>query len=596
MLADSVSFDSVNMDPYFQQYWTQMQQYNAYMQPYNAYMQQNSNNLNDSIFNVANQATPTLIGTQDSSSVAFKQNGITQQAKEKHPGRTALLTTLSLAVGAGICIYSKGKAGTKFFGKERWTSGWNNIKKDWFKIGAKDKNYSKLLKSDKVQEYTIAHKGNAYRIKNGKVIEITTSNKNEIVDRAAIEKWLKDNSITDKLKIDNNKLPKGVSLSYRKTVRDHIFEVENGQVVKIFKKDANGNVSDEVSKKVFKNIMEQNKNDVEEALTLTKNGKLNVQLKDENNLVIGKTYTFVIANMEEVNLQTGESFRNYSGPVELTFKSGMVADTSGNLSVETKVVLDKENGEGNDPLIIDLVNPVWEDINTTVDAEGNGTGDVEFIRKRDFPDEENTVIVHFRGTDKYLDKTTVESDLEGFETDIIILDENNNPITDKFTKVLELEDTDNDYEVKYKLTLTSDYFDEYSGKLYVVVPKDEIKDTASECNDALNAVEDKKYEIPLVDFVKPVWKKEVSDTFSKINRVRDGKDDTVQIKLVAFDKYMDKTNAYGQRLLDNEDIILRKYSMMNKINDLAQEFNYDYHYYKLLINQKIGEKISIKGK
>lgn len=282
MLADSVSFDSVNMDPYFQKYWTQMQPYNAYMQQYNAYMQQNSNNLNDSIFNVANQATPTLPSTQDSSSVAFKQNGITQQAKEKHPGRTALLTTLSLAVGAGICIYSKGKAGTKFFGKERWTSGWNNIKKDWFKIGAKDKKYSKLLKSDKVQEYTIAHKGNAYRIKNGKVIEITTSNKKEIVEQAEIEKWLKDNSITDKLKIDNNKLPKGVSLSYRKTVGDHIFEVENGQVVKIFKKDANGNVSDEVSKKVFKNIMEQNKNDVEQALTLTKNGKLKVQLKDEN--------------------------------------------------------------------------------------------------------------------------------------------------------------------------------------------------------------------------------------------------------------------------------------------------------------------------
>ena len=26
------------------------------------------------------------------------------------------------------------------------------------------------------------------------------------------------------------------------------------------------------------------------------------------------------------------------------------------------------------------------------------------------------------------------------------------------------------------------------------------------------------------------------------------------------------------------------------------EFNYDYHYYKLLINQNTGEKISIKGK
>lgn len=265
MVVDSASFNSVMMDPYFQQYWTQMQQYNSYMQ-------QNSNNLNDSIFNVANQATPTLIGTQDSSSVAFKQNGITQQAKEKHPGRTALLTILSLAVGAGICIYSKGKAGTKFFGKERWTSGWNNIKKDWFKIGAKDKNYSKLLKSEKVQEYTIAHKGNAYRIKNGKVIEITTSNKNEIVDKDAIKQWLKANSI------DTDKLPKGGSLSYRKTVGDHIFEVENGQVVKIFKK----NGKTEVSETTFKNIMEKNKKDVDEALTLTKNGKLKVQLKNKN--------------------------------------------------------------------------------------------------------------------------------------------------------------------------------------------------------------------------------------------------------------------------------------------------------------------------
>ena len=311
--------------------------------------------------------------------------------------------------------------------------------------------------------------------------------------------------------------------------------------------------------------------DISDQVFGSANTKLTATNFNNGDAGIGKRYTLIIDNFEI----DGVNYNEYSGPVELSFKAGIVADTSGNLSEETSIVLDKEDGNGSDPLIIDLINPVWEDINASIDAEGNGTGDVTFIRKRDFPDDPdtvNTVIVDFRGTDKYLDKTTVADDLERFESKIKILDESNNDITNKFTKVLELESTEKDYEVKYQLTLTSDYFEEYSGKLYVVVPKDEIKDTASDCNEALNASADKKYEIPLVDFVKPKWEKQIGE-FSKIIRTRDDihNDDTVEIKLISTDKYMDKTNAYGSRLLAKEDITLYLIDSKDVVEEISKD-------------------------
>ena len=277
--------------------------------------------------------------------------------------------------------------------------------------------------------------------------------------------------------------------------------------------------------------------------------------EDDTNNDVGKRYTLVIDGLEKA-LAEGEEYRDYSGPIQLSFKKGIVADNSGNKSDSTLINLDLNDGSGStDSLIIDVVNPVWENINASIDENGNGTGHISFTRKRD-GDANDSVSVEFRGTDKYLDKSTIEEDLLDFQNGIQILNEAGTNVTDKFEKVLQIVNTDNDYEVKYKLTLTSEaskYLEEYSGVLKVVVPKEQIKDSASECNEVLNAIEDKVYTIPLVDFVKPTWEKQIGE-FSKINRVRDGKaSDTVEIKLIATDKHMDKDRM---TLLDNDDIVL----------------------------------------
>lgn len=80
---------------------------------------------------------------QASSSIAMKGN--VQRAPEEEvvveTGSSGLEKALKiggtlLAIGA-TCVIAKGKSGTNWFSGERWKTGWNAIKSDWFGIGKK---------------------------------------------------------------------------------------------------------------------------------------------------------------------------------------------------------------------------------------------------------------------------------------------------------------------------------------------------------------------------------------------------------------------------------------------------------------------------
>ena len=94
----------------------------------------------------AQQAIPQTVqqpsSTNYASSIAMKSN--VQRAPEEEvveTGSSGLEKALKiggtlLAIGA-TCVIAKGKSGTNWFSGERWKTGWNAIKSDWFGIGKK---------------------------------------------------------------------------------------------------------------------------------------------------------------------------------------------------------------------------------------------------------------------------------------------------------------------------------------------------------------------------------------------------------------------------------------------------------------------------
>ena len=95
------------------------------------------------------QAQQKMVQPQDNTQIALPPNPSTIAMKgnverasiveEEGSGALSkvLWTAGVLGVGAAACIISKGKSGTSWFGKERWSTGWNAIKSDWFGIGKK---------------------------------------------------------------------------------------------------------------------------------------------------------------------------------------------------------------------------------------------------------------------------------------------------------------------------------------------------------------------------------------------------------------------------------------------------------------------------
>ena len=329
--------------------------------------------------------------------------------------------------------------------------------------------------------------------------------------------------------------------------------------------------------------------DISERIYDSANTKLEIvtQYFDNGDNGIGRRYKLTIHGFEKA-LESEELYRHYSGPVQLVFVKDTIADTSGNKNDETTIIIDRGNGDGindsNDKeyINIDVVKPVWEDSNVG-DALNLGE-DIEFTRNRDDASKVDSVTLTFRGTDKYLDvakyqdEATRQNALDTFESRIklyTVNDEGNkveNTTLSKELNVKEIKTEDRDlingtsendstYEIVYTLTLTGEDFKEYSGEIYVVIPKDEIKDTSG-----LNAAQDKEYLIPRVDFITPKWSKttinEPTEIYSNVSRTRNGDStDQVQIKLTAFDKYIDKrAGNFSGRMLEEKDIDIYFYT------------------------------------
>ena len=239
----------------------------------------------------------------------------------------------------------------------------------------------------------------------------------------------------------------------------------------------------------------------------------------------GRRYTLDLSGFEQ---EHNGNYKDYSGPIQLVFAENIISDTSGNKNDKTTITIDYDNGDDvNNPIIVDVIKPIWEDINQDLDVTITRGADKKGI-----------VDIIFKGTDKYFEESSltvgaIKVLVDGVETSV--------------TKSLSEETLlDNDSGVQYTLTLSD--FGDSSGKIQVVLPGGVLKDKAGLIN------ESKTIDIDLIDFIKPTWTIVTEGTnYSKINRTRDGKlENTVEIKVKGYDKYLDKVNSK----LTKSDIIV----------------------------------------
>ena len=107
---------------------------------------------------------------------------------------------------------------------------------------------------------------------------------------------------------------------------------------------------------------------------------------------VGERYQLLVEGLESEN---GEG---YSGPMSLSFPAGIITDTSGNQNDAKTITLgidepqNPDHPEHDEPIIVDVVNPLWEYLTSSIDRENE------------------TVTVTILGTDKYYQENTLTTD------------------------------------------------------------------------------------------------------------------------------------------------------------------------------------------
>jgi len=140
-------------------------------------------------------------------------------------------------------------------------------------------------------------------------------------------------------------------------------------------------------------------------IDLTSNSKVGKSLRDEDitntvngsTVVIGKRYTLVIKNLEQVQKIEGNRYVDYSGSITVAIPAGKVTDTSGNGNAPTSITsgVNIPGGDVANTTPIDVVAPRWERIEFTTDIHAK------------------TATIKLLGTDKYfygIDDTTITTD------------------------------------------------------------------------------------------------------------------------------------------------------------------------------------------
>ena len=196
----------------------------------------------------------------------------------------------------------------------------------------------------------------------------------------------------------------------------------------------------------------------------------------------GVRYRLTLSNFElDANLEN-EIFRRHSGKIELIVAPSKVKDTSGNTNIETRIIVDNDNGDdANNYIKVDFIKPKLYYVDKFISwAQRYAT-------------------VTIAGTDRFYDFDTKLT-----ANDISIYELNRNGQYVQRTD-LPITLTPVRTQYGYNFVVRLDEFEEEFKQLKISIPANRIGDTEGHFNEATDIFVD-------LDNKKPVWKYMSSDT------------------------------------------------------------------------------------
>ena len=196
----------------------------------------------------------------------------------------------------------------------------------------------------------------------------------------------------------------------------------------------------------------------------------------------GVRYRLTLSNFEiDANLEN-EIFRRHSGKIELIVAPSKVKDTSGNTNIETRIIVDNDNGDdANNYIKVDFIKPKLYYVDKFISwAQRYAT-------------------VTIAGTDRFYDFDTKLT-----ANDISIYELNRNGQYVQRTD-LPITVTPVRTQYGYNFVVRLDEFEEEFKQLKISIPANRIGDTEGHFNEATDIFVD-------LDNKKPVWKYMSSDT------------------------------------------------------------------------------------
>ena len=253
-------------------------------------------------------------------------------------------------------------------------------------------------------------------------------------------------------------------------------------------------------------------------------------------------YTLTLNNFEEATKQTGKSFLEYSGAVEITVAAGTITDVPSETGGSTSQTQSNSSKEQEFQLgQVDFLNPrfIYEYANTTINHETK------------------TVTVVFDATDKYFNSSALSTDTTASNITVIVDGTTATNATKSLTKLQDITETVNGTSKKvgekYQLVISNlDQGDgkSYSGVMTLAFPENIVTDTDTNGNLAKTitigiddpTTGDGHDTGIIVDVVDPIWKVE-NINIDKTNK-------KVTADLIATDKYL--TGVENSSLTTND--------------------------------------------
>ena len=261
----------------------------------------------------------------------------------------------------------------------------------------------------------------------------------------------------------------------------------------------------------------------------------------------GVRYTLTLSNFElDKNLEN-EIFRRHSGKIEFVIAAEKVKDTSGNENIETKIIVDNDNGDdANNFIKVDFIKPKL------------------FYVDKDISYAQRYATVTIAGTDRFYDfntKLTAE--------DITIYELNRNGEYVQRTD-LPISITPVKTKYGYNFVIKISEFEEEFKKLKISIPAGKIADTGGLTNEATDIIVD-------LDNKKPVWKYMSTDT-SKFEN-----DGTISFNVKGQDTFLvldqsNLTDANVKIFKDGKDVAgatAKVTSLGEDANEISKSYKID---------------------